>query len=143
MTMTAGARLQLNYYSFHCSLRSILLAALVLLAIVPYCLTNSRAVVSFSDPHFGIETVVQGLKYPTAMAFLNPDEILVLEKDEGKVVRVVNGNISNNTVLSLDVNHLYDSGLLGMALQKKSNLTGDNETSEPKYVFLFYSEPTN
>ena len=120
-----------------------MLAALVLLAIVPYCLSNSLAVVSVSDPHFGIETVVQGLNYPTAMAFLNPDEILVLEKDEGKVVRVVNGNISNNTVLSLDVNHLYDAGLLGMALQKKSDLIGENKGNEPKYVFLFYTEPAN
>jgi len=140
--MIAGVSLQLNY-SFHCSLRFILLAGLVLLAIVPYCLTNSHAVVSVSDPHFSIETVVQGLKYPTAMAFLNPDEILVLEKDEGKIVRVVNGNISNNTVLSLDVNHLYERGLLGMALQKKSDLIGEHEGSEPKYVFLFYSEPAN
>ena len=141
--MTAGVKLRLNYYSFHCSLRSILLAALVLLAIVPYCLTNSRAVVSVSDPHFGIETVAQGLKYPTAMAFLNPDEILVLEKDEGKVVRVVNGNISNNTVLSLDIVHPDERGLLGMALQKKSDVIGENEGNEPKYVFLFYSEPAN
>ena len=141
--MTAGVKLRLNYYSFHCSLRSILLAALILLAIVPYCLTNSRAVVSVSDPHFGIETVAQGLKYPTAMAFLNPDEILVLEKDEGKVVRVVNGNISNNTVLSLDIVHPDERGLLGMALQKKSDVIGENEGNEPKYVFLFYSEPAN
>src|SRR4029079_149058 len=127
---------------FYRSLRYIMLAALVLLAMVPYCFSNSHALVTVNDPHFGIETIVQGLKYPTAMAFLNPNEILVLEKDEGKVVRVVNGSILNNTVLSLDVDHLYERGLLGMALQKKPDIGANNE-SQPKYVFLFYSEPTN
>jgi glucose/arabinose dehydrogenase len=109
---------------------------------VPFCLSNSRAAVTVKDTHFDIQTVVQGLNYPTAMAFLNANDILVLEKDEGKVVRVLNGSILNSTVLSLDVNHLYERGLLGIAIQNKSEWTGDNykDGNGSKYVFLFYTE---
>jgi aldose sugar dehydrogenase len=32
-----------------------------------------------------------GLKFPTSMAFLDTNDILVLEKNEGKVKRIVNG----------------------------------------------------
>lgn len=133
----------LFHKSLLCRLKFILFAALISLAIIPYCLANSHAVVSVNDPNLEIELIAQGLKFPTGMAFLNPDEILVLEKDEGKVVRVVNGNISNNTVLTVDIDHLYERGLLGLALQKESNLIGEKQESKPQYVFLFYTESTH
>jgi aldose sugar dehydrogenase len=38
-----------------------------------------------NDPNLKVEQVVEGLELPTTMAFLGPDDILVLEKDKGTV----------------------------------------------------------
>ena len=35
-----------------------------------------------NDPNLKVETVFKGLRSPTSMAFLGPNDILVLEKDE-------------------------------------------------------------
>ena len=40
-----------------------------------------------------VEEVVRGLDLPTTMAFLGPNDILVLEKDKGTVQRIINGKI--------------------------------------------------
>src|SRR5680860_1339437 len=45
------------------------------------------------DPNLVVQPVYQGLKSPTAMAFIASNDILVLEKDEGTVQRIVNGKI--------------------------------------------------
>ena len=42
-------------------------------------------------PNLKTEVVAAGLELPTSMAFLGPADILVLEKDTGKVQRVING----------------------------------------------------
>src|SRR4030095_9127101 len=49
------------------------------------------------------------------MAFLGPDDILVIEKDSGRVRRVV-GGVVTATVLDLGVNFASERGLLGIAL---------------------------
>ena len=43
------------------------------------------------DPKLDVRTVVSGLRNPTSMAFLSDEDILVLEKETGKVQRVWNG----------------------------------------------------
>ena len=68
------------------------------------------------DPHLDVRTVVSGLIQPTSMAFLGPNDILVLEKTTGKVQRVVNGAIQPTPVLDLAVNSASERGLLGIAL---------------------------
>jgi len=67
------------------------------------------------DPNLAVRTVVSGLNSPTSMAFLGPDDILVLEKATGKVQRVVNGVIQG-AILDLAVNSASERGLLGIAL---------------------------
>ena len=47
-----------------------------------------------ADPQLKVEQVTEGLDTPTTMAFLGPNDILVLEKDKGTVQRIVNGKIS-------------------------------------------------
>ena len=37
-----------------------------------------------NDPNLKIEVVAAGLELPTSMAFLGPDDILVLEKDKAR-----------------------------------------------------------
>jgi len=50
------------------------------------------------------------------MAFLGPDDILVLEKASGKVQRVIGGVLQGTPVLDLAVNSASERGLLGIAL---------------------------
>jgi glucose/arabinose dehydrogenase len=43
------------------------------------------------DPKLEVRTVVSGLSSPTTMAFLGDNDMLVLEKETGRVQRIVNG----------------------------------------------------
>jgi len=66
-------------------------------------------------PQLGVRPVVSGLDLPISLAFLGANDILVLEKNTGKVQRVVNG-VVQTTVLDLAVNFAAERGLLGIAL---------------------------
>ncbi len=66
-------------------------------------------------PNLGVRTVVAGLVTPSSMAFLGPGDFLVLEKNTGRVMRVVNGAVQG-PVLDLAVNFGSERGLLGIAL---------------------------
>jgi glucose/arabinose dehydrogenase len=73
---------------------------------------------SMTHPDLAVRTVVTGLASPTTMAFIGRNDILVLEKNTGKVQRVVNGTIQS-TVLDLAVNFGSERGLLGIALHPR------------------------
>jgi glucose/arabinose dehydrogenase len=66
-------------------------------------------------PNLAVKTVVTGLVTPTAIAFLGSNDVLALEKNTGKVQRIVNG-VVQATVLDLAVNFGSERGLLGIAL---------------------------
>jgi glucose/arabinose dehydrogenase len=70
---------------------------------------------TLEDPRLGVRTMVGGLVTPTSVAFLGPNDLLVLEKNTGKVQRVVDGSVAA-TVLDLAVNFGSERGLLGVAL---------------------------
>ena len=40
---------------------------------------------TINDPNLKVDVVFKGLQFPTAMAFLGPNDILVLEKNNGTV----------------------------------------------------------
>jgi len=63
-----------------------------------------------------VETVASGLTGPTAMAFLGPSDILVTQKSNGRVRRVISGVLQSTAVLDVAVNASGERGLLGMAL---------------------------
>jgi glucose/arabinose dehydrogenase len=67
------------------------------------------------DPSLAVRTVVSGLTTPTSIAFLGPSDLLVLEKNTGRVLRVTNGAVQG-VVLDLSVNFASERGLLGIAL---------------------------
>jgi len=46
---------------------------------------------AINDPNLTLQTIATGLNRPTAMTFLGPDDILVLEKDSGTVQRIIDG----------------------------------------------------
>jgi glucose/arabinose dehydrogenase len=91
-----------------------------------------------NDPSLRVERVVSGLlKVPTSMAFLGPNDILVLEKNKGTVDRIVNGKLLPQPLLQIPniANEEVEWGLLGIAIDKKGN-----DASSPTYVFLYYTE---
>lgn len=60
-----------------------------------------------SDPHkqsMEVETVVDGLSFPTSMEFIDGKNMLVLEKDHGTVRLVsLNGTLEKEPALKLEV----------------------------------------
>ncbi len=70
---------------------------------------------SMLDPNLTVTTVVSGLTTPSSIAFLGPNDLLVLEKNTGKVLRITNG-VVQGAVLDLAVNFASERGLLGIAL---------------------------
>jgi glucose/arabinose dehydrogenase len=83
-----------------------------------------------NDTSLTVETIVDGIDSPTNMAFLGPDDILALEKNQGTVKRIINGTVMPEPLL--DVNVVPNDGLLGIAVSKN----GSGST----YVFLYFTE---
>jgi glucose/arabinose dehydrogenase len=71
------------------------------------------------DPELAVRTAASGLTQPTGMAFIGPNDILVNQKSNGQVRRVLNGVLQPDPVLDLAVNFQSERGLLGMALDKR------------------------
>ncbi|HZI78755.1 MAG TPA: PQQ-dependent sugar dehydrogenase [Vicinamibacterales bacterium] len=82
------------------------------------------------DPALTVETVVAGLTTPIGMAFIDDGDMLVIEKDTGRVLRVQNGVVTA-TALDLGVNNQSERGLLGIAPHPRF-------PDEP-FVFLFWT----
>jgi aldose sugar dehydrogenase len=85
------------------------------------------------NPNLKIETVTTGLVLPTTMAFVGPDDMLVLEKNKGTVQRIVNGQMLDQPLLQVNVSSEVERGMLGIAVSK------DNQTGKP-LVFLYFTE---
>jgi glucose/arabinose dehydrogenase len=81
-----------------------------------------------------VESVFKGIDLPTTMAFLGPDDILVLEKDNGIVRRIVNGTLLPEPLLDVSVANKHERGMLGIAVAEKTNPIA------PPYVFLYFTE---
>jgi aldose sugar dehydrogenase len=78
------------------------------------------------------EPVFQGVDLPTSMAFLGPDDILILEKNKGTVKRFVNGSLINEPLLDVNVATRGERGMLGIAVAKDfqgngSSIISDND----------------
>src|SRR5215213_11001403 len=88
---------------------------------------------SIKDPNLGVELVSSdGLEFPTSMAFLGPDDILVLEKEKGTVQRIVNGKMLPAPVLTVNVASQVERCMCGIAVSKSDSGT--------VYVFLYFTE---
>jgi aldose sugar dehydrogenase len=101
--------------------------------------------ITLSDPNLKLELVTSGLDFPTTMAFLGPDDFLILEKNTGNVKRVINGTLIEKPVLHVDVSTKDERGLLGIAISSDKNesskgtsgSTTNNKDTTHK-VFLYY-----
>jgi aldose sugar dehydrogenase len=91
----------------------------------------------YNDTNLKAELVFKGLKFPTSMAFLGPNDILVLEKNNGSVKRIVNGTMASKPLLNVDVategGREGGRGMLGINVAK-------HETDGPTYAFLYFIE---
>ena len=76
--------------------------------------------------------MAQGLRSPSTMTFLGPNDILVLEKNNGTVQRIVNGKMLPGPLLHVNVANKIERGMLGIAVAKHENGS--------TYVFLSYTE---
>ncbi len=88
---------------------------------------------NITDPSLKSQLITQGLKAPSAMAFIGLNDILVTEKNTGNVQRITNGIISSQPLLHVDTTKKDERGLLGIA-------TSINNESKKTFVFLYFTE---
>ncbi len=114
----------------------IALVAATSLTLSPFILAQNASAQPFiiKDPNLKAESVVSGLSLPTSMAFLDNNNILVLEKD-GNVRLVSNGQLQSQPVLHVSVDATSERGLLGIAVMNNSPGSITN-----KAVFLYFTE---
>jgi aldose sugar dehydrogenase len=95
--------------------------------------SNNEPTIVDDDTNLAIEKYAGELEFPSSMAFLGPDDILVLEKNSGQVRRIVNGVMLGEPVLDVPVAIKDERGLLGIAVSKDSQ-------NGATFVFLYYTE---
>jgi glucose/arabinose dehydrogenase len=101
------------------------------------CLALPAAVLSataqtVNDPGLQVEIVAGGLVQPTSMAFIGDGDILVLQKGNGQVRRVLDGVLQADPVLDVAVHFSSERGLLGIAT--------DPDFINNRQVYLYYTE---
>ena len=84
------------------------------------------------DPNLAVQLVFSGLQNPTNMEFIGPNDILVLSKNDGKVMRITDGVMLKQPLLDVEVANLVERGMLGIAIAKNDK--------GPTYVFLYFTE---
>ena len=114
-------------------IRSLLIAyCMSVLILVSYDYKAVLAAPALKDTNLKVVTVVEGLKNPTSMAFIGPNDILVLEKNTGLIKRVKNGAVSS--ILDLSVATNSERGLLGIDVTKVGSTRFN--------VFVYYTFAT-
>ena len=93
---------------------------------------TASAAPTLNDPALTVTDVVSGLSFPTTMAFIGPDDILVLQKSDGKVRRAIGGILQPSAVLDVNVDNASERGLLGIALHPSFPAV--------PFVYLYYTE---
>jgi glucose/arabinose dehydrogenase len=86
------------------------------------------------DRNLAVREASPHLELPIGIAFLGAGDMLVLEKDTGKVQRVTGGALAG-TVLDLAVNSASERGLLGIALHPQFAVNG--------FVYLYWTESSS
>lgn len=86
------------------------------------------------DSGLTITEVAAGLDTPTTMAFIGPQDFLVLQKNNGQVRRVISGVLQPNPVLDVAVDSSSERGLLGIAVHPDFPIS--------PFVYLYYTEST-
>jgi len=85
-----------------------------------------------NDPQLRVELVASGLSLPTSMAFVGDQDILVLQKENGQVRRILNGVLQAAPVLDVAVHFSSERGLLGIAR--------DPDFINNRRVYIYYTQ---
>src|SRR5919202_4943133 len=119
----------------------------IIIPVIIYLIHNSPTALAApsinKDPNLKVETLINGLDSPTNMAFIDNNNILVLEKG-GQVRLVSNGVLQDKPVLQVSVDTESERGLLGIAIMNtqfaKANDTTISNNNNKFVVFLYYTE---
>jgi aldose sugar dehydrogenase len=93
----------------------------------------------------------------SSMAFLDVNDILVLDKNNGKIYRILNGTMLEEVLLDVSVANKIERGMLGIAISKNKDVTtttsntttttmttrtatSNQNESNTTYVFLYFTE---
>ena len=80
-----------------------------------------------------LEKIFDGPTFSSDMTILGKDDILVADKKNGQIHRIVNGNMLTQPLADVNVDTRGERGILGLAASK-------NDTTGSIYVFLYYTE---
>jgi aldose sugar dehydrogenase len=111
-------------------------------------LTNN--VPEIVDPNLKLELIFQkeinrkgGTLSPvSSMAFLDLNDILLLNKNDGTVHRIINGVLMEEPLLDVNVANKRERGMLGIATSD-TTISKDKKNNASTYVFLYYTESKN
>jgi glucose/arabinose dehydrogenase len=97
-----------------------------------------------NDSNLELETIFQGemkhkggtLSSITTMAFLDENNILVLNKNNGTVNKISNGVLSKESLLDVNVANKRERGMLGIAVLPPKT----SDSGADRVVYLYYTE---
>ena len=92
---------------------------------------GSTFIPSVNDNNLEVKPVITGLDKPASIAFLGPNDILVVEKNTGIVHRLVSGQFIKEPLLDVNVFLKGESGMVGIETAKTE--------SGKVYVFVYYT----
>src|SRR5262249_2536456 len=114
------------------TVRAISTVLILLASVLVLALPEPVRAGTLPDSTLRVDLLVSGLSSPTTMAFIGPNDLLVLQKNDGRVRRVTNGVLQPNAVLDLAVDFASERGLLGIAVHPNFPTT--------PFVYLYFTE---
>ena len=100
---------------------------------------KTKALPIIKDPNLKVELVYQGKfqvqaneSSPVSTMTFQGDDILILNKNDGTIYRIINGSLINAPLLDVNVANKFERGLLGIATSNEGNNT--------EYIFLYYTQ---
>jgi glucose/arabinose dehydrogenase len=115
-----------------CLIILLVVAILTILVIINTSDQTATAYPKIKDPNLKAEVVAKGVTFPTGMVFLAEDDLLVLEKNNGTIKRIIHGQVQPDPLLDLDVANQGERGMLGIGSARNNNGS--------IYVFLYFTE---
>jgi glucose/arabinose dehydrogenase len=86
-----------------------------------------------NNTNLKVELVSSGLRAPTSMAFLDDNDLIILERFNGTVIRIINDIQQPDPLLDVNIARVTgERGMLGVTVSK--NVPGHT------YVFFYYTE---
>ena len=124
---------------------TLIILSLCTLSAFPNPVYSQEPEFEITDISLTREIVAQGLSFPTSMTFIdNNGNVLVSEKNTGRVMLVSNGSISEEPILELSTDSAGERGLLGIAAINEEEITTTIHPNKPNtnktYVFVYLTE---